>query len=589
MQSRTLFPPLLFGALVLGCVGKLGGDDTGTPPAPPGPSTSAFACKAGLAPPAVPLRRLSRLQYLNTLDDLLKYALPDDAAAVMTGIDPLLAAIPLDEKQGPSKHFGGFTRLAQAVSQEQVEGSYAVANGVGAALTSTPARLAKVAGACASDADASNDGACLDAFITSFGERALHRAITPEDLAFYKKPAGMAPFDAADWADVIALLLAAPEFLYFVESGKDVVPDAKDFYTMSAYELATRLSYHFWQTMPDEELLTHARSGDLTQDAVFKAQVDRMFADPRTRATITSFYDEWLHRDDVAELTSRLGTPAFDTLRGKFTPTPELRASMFGEIVDMATHYSLDSKGTIEDLYTSRKSFAKTADLATIYGVPVWDGKGEPPTFVEPERQGLLTRAGMVATGSVNTRPVMKGVFIRRALLCDELPPPPANANAKPLEPTGDLTAREEIAALTETGVCAGCHATAINGLGYSTENFDAIGRFRTKEMLIDGMSGLLKGTKPVDTSSISHVVQSDDRVTKDSREVSRWMLDSGKAQACFARVYFRFTFGRAEDLTQDACALADLDGELEKGTDLGAVLARVAMSPAFRQRNFGE
>jgi hypothetical protein len=589
MQSRTLFPPLLFGALLLGCVGNLGGDDPGDTPAPPGPSTSAFACKAGLTPSAVPLRRLSRLQYLNTLDDLLKYALPGEAAAVMTGLDPIVAAIPIDEKQGPSKHFGGFTRLAQAVSQEQVEGSYAVANAVGAALTSTPARLAKVAGACATDADASNDVACLDAFISSFGERALHRAITPDDLAFYKKVAGAAPFDAADFADVIGLLLAAPEFLYFVESGKDAVAGSKDLYTMSAYELASRLSYHFWQTMPDEELLTHARSGDLTQDAVFEAQVKRMFTDPRTRTTITSFYDEWLHRDDVAELTSRLGTPAFDTLRGKFTPSPALRESMFTEIVDMATHYSLDTKGTIDDLYTSRKSFAKDEKLAEIYGVPVWDGKGEPPSFVEPERQGLLTRAGMVATGSVNTRPVMKGVFIRRALLCDELPPPPANANAKPLEPSGDLTAREEIAALTETGICAGCHATVINALGYSTENFDAIGRFRTKEMLIDGASGLLKGTKPVDTSATPHVVPKDDRVAKDSRDVSAWMLESGKAQACFARVYFRFTFGRAEDVNQDACALADLDAELEKGTDLGAVLSRVALSPAFRQRNFGE
>jgi hypothetical protein len=589
MQSRVLFPPLLLASLLLGCVGNLAGDDSTPTPTPPGPSTSTFACKTGLTPAAVPLRRLSRLQYLNTLGDLLKYALPDEAGAVMTGLEPVLVTIPVDEKQGPSKHFGGFTRLAQAVSQEQVEGSYAVANSVGAALTSTPARLAKVAGACATDADTSNDVACLDAFITSFGERALHRAITPADLAFYKKPVTGNPVAAADWADVIGLLLAAPEFLYFVESGKDAVPGVKDFYTMSAYELASRLSYHFWQTMPDEELLTHARSGDLTEDAVFEAQVKRMFADPRTRATITSFYDEWLHRDDVAELTSRLGTPAFDTLRGSFTPGVDLRQRMFGELVDMATYYSLDSKGTIDDLYTSRKSFAKAPDLAQIYGVPVWDGKGEPPTFVEPEREGLLTRAGMVATGSVNTRPVMKGVFIRRALLCDDLPPPPANANAKPLEPTGDLTARQEIAALTETGICAGCHATVINALGYSTENFDALGRFRTSEMLIDGMTGVLKGMKPVDTAATPHVKSGDERVAKDSRDVSKWMLESGKAQACFARVYFRFTFGRAESVTQDACALADLDAELEKGTDLGAVLSRVALSPAFRQRNFGE
>ena len=165
----------------------------------------------------------------------------------------------------------------------------------------------------------------------------------------------------------------------------------------------------------------------------------------------------------------------------------------------------------------------------------------------------------------------------------------PLRSTAKPIEPSGDLTARQEIAALTETGVCAGCHATVINGLGYATENFDALGRFRTEEMLIDGATGTLKGKKPVDTAASPRISPGDSRVAKDGREVSRWMLDSGKAQSCFARVYFRFTFGRAEDMTQDACALAELDSELEKGADLGSVLARVALNPAFRQRNFGE
>ena len=589
MQSRILFPPLLLGGLLLGCVGRLGGDASGDTPAPPGPSTAAFECKAGLTPESVPLRRLSRVQYLNTLTDLLSATLPAESAAVMTSLGPLIEGIPKDDKQGPTKHYGGFTRLAQTVGQEHVDGSYAVANAVGAALTKTPARLTTVAGACATDADSANDDACLDAFIKSFGERALHRAITAEDVAFYRKVAGAAPFDAADWGDVIGILLAAPEFLYFVESGEAAVPGSKDLFTVSAYELASRLSYHFWQTMPDEELLSHARSGDLTRDEVFQAQVERMFADPRTRATLSNFYDEWLHRDDVAEIDSRVGTPAFDTLRGDFTPGPDLREDMFAELVDMATYYSLDSKGTIADIYTSKKSFAKTSGLASIYGVPVWDGKSAPPDFTEPARQGLLTRAAMVATGSANTRPVMKGVFIRRALLCEDIPPPPANANAKPIEPTGDLTAREEIAGLTETGVCAGCHATQINGLGYLTENFDSLGRLRTEELLIDAVSGKLKGKKPVNSAAIPHVKPADSRMAADSRDLSQWMLESGKAQACFARVYFRFTFGRAEDAKRDACALADLDAQLEKGADLGAVLERVALGPAFRQRNFGE
>ena len=153
------------------------------------------------------------------------------------GLAPLVEGLSRDDKRGPTKHYGGFTRLAQTVGQEHVDSSYAIANAVGAALTKTPARLATVAGACATDADSANDDACVDAFIKSFGERALHRAITAEDVAFYRKVARVAPFDAADWADVIGVLLAAPEFLYFVESGEAAVPDSKDLFTVSAYFL----------------------------------------------------------------------------------------------------------------------------------------------------------------------------------------------------------------------------------------------------------------------------------------------------------------------------------------------------------------
>jgi hypothetical protein len=581
-------------ALILGtlaatfsaCTGEIGGDGDGLKP--PGASTEAFTCSADATPASIPLRRLSRTQYLNTISDLVSQVEPADAAAILSAAAPYTDILPADEKIGPVKKYGGFTRLDQTVSQDHVDRTYSIATTLGAELTKTPSRLTALAGACATDNDSSNDVACMSTFIKSFGERVLRRAIGDDDVAFYSKPAGTPPFDAPDWADVTAALLLAPDLLYFVESGTDAVDPQRGIYSMGAYEVASRLSYHFWQTLPDEELLSHARSGDLVKEDVFKSQVARVFADPRTRKALEAFYGEWLDREDVAEMTSRLGTPAFDTLRGDYMPTPDLRAHMFGELVDMATYYSLDTKGTLTDFYTSQKSFAKTQDLATIYNTPIWDGASAPPDFTEPARRGLLTRAAMVATGSANTRPIMKGVFVRRALLCDDIPPPPANVNAKPPEPKGDLTSREEISQLTGSGACAGCHTARINPLGFVTENFDALGRFRAEELLIDGATGQLKGKKPVDTTTIPYVTPDDARMAKGAGDVSDWMLKSGKVEACFARVYFRFTFGRLEDTVQDGCALADLHKSLEDGADLGSVLERVALTPAFRQRTFG-
>jgi hypothetical protein len=590
MLPRIPLLAAVLGSLVLGCTGNLGDppETTSDDPHGPGSETQSFTCNPDATPASVPLRRLSKVQYLHTLRDMVSFALPDEADAIMAAVKPKTDIVPDDQKVGPNGDYGGFQRLDQNVGQDLVDRDYAIATALGAEMTSSPERLTKLGGACATDADSGNDAECLASFIGDFGERALRRPISDEDVAFYSKVAGQAPFDAADWADVTAALLLAPDFLYFVESGGEPVAGKTDVYEVGPYEIASRLSYHFWQTMPDEELLEHARSGDLTDEEVYAQQIDRVFSDPRTRDAIGEFYAEWLHRADVAQINSRVGTPAFDALRGDFDPGPTLREAMFAEVADMAMYYSLDTKGTIEDLYTSKKSFAKDPILASIYGVPVWSGQGDPPDLVEEARKGLLTRAAMVATGSANTRPIMKGVFIRKALLCDTVPPPPANVNAKPIEPEGALTSREDIEALTGGGVCAGCHVTMINALGFSTENFDAIGRFREEELLIDGVTGMLKGKKPVNTVAEPRITDKDHRVAQDSRDVSKWMLESGKVQACFARVYFRFTFGRVEQVKNDGCALQELNQALADGDDLGSVLKRVALSPTFRQKDFG-
>ncbi len=574
---------LLGAALAGGCVGEIAAPDESGPG--PVPSTQAFVCKSGLQPPAVALRRLSRVQLTNTVSDLVLAALPEEGQAILAALEPQLSLLPADHRDGPQEHWGGFTRVDQRVTQEHVDRSYELAVALGKELTGTPARLAAVAGSCATGG--ADEAACLDNFLRTFGERALRRPITDEDVAFYAQVAGAPPFEPDDWADVIAQLAAAPEFLYFVENGD--APVGGDFYEVSAYELASRLSFHFWQSAPDDHLLGLARSGELLNDPVFRQEVDRVFADPRTRQTLRQFYDEWFRRGDLAQLNALVGTPAFDTLRGELLPTTNLRAAMFDEVGDMAMHYTLDQPGQLEDFFTSRKSFARSEELAALYGVPAWDGTNEPPDFVEPARVGLLTRAAMVATGSANTRPIMKGVFVRRALLCDDLLPPPANVMATTPQLAHDATSREVVEALTAEGSCAGCHEKQINPLGFVTENFDALGRSRTEEILIDLLSGEVKGTKPVNTVATPHVTLEDASQVKDGVELQAKMLESGKVHACFARVYFRFTYGRSEDEAEDGCTLADMDGALRAGTPLRDVLHRVALSPAFKQRNFAD
>jgi hypothetical protein len=575
------------------CVGNIGepggGDGTGGGGGDP-TSVTSFECKPNLTPPSVPLRRLTAIQIENTVTTLVEKVLPADAPAILSELAKPIGAMPTDKRKGPADHWGGFTRVDQNMTQEHVDRTYDLATAMGVELTTPASRLTTLAGSCATDADSANDDACLDDFIRSFGERTLRRAILDEDVAFYRQVAGAAPFDGEDWADIVAELTAAPEFLYFVENGGDSAEDSDPaLYPVSAYELASRLSYHFWQTMPDDELFALAKSGELLDPPVFQAQVDRLYSDTKTDVTLRQFFSEWLHRDDLAQLNALLGTPAYDALRGSFTPSADLRQHMHDEISDMSMYFARAQPGTLEDFYLSNQSFARSDELAGLYGVPTWDGTSAPPEFTDPARRGLLTRAAMVATGSANTRPIMKGVFVRRALLCDKLNPPPANVMATEPVPTVDATSREVVESLTGTGVCVGCHVKQINALGFATENFDAFGRSRTDELLVDALSGQIMGTKPVNTIVVPQVLPDDPTEVGDAIQLQQVMVDSGKPQACFARVYFRFTFGRAEDLEKDGCTLDALHAPLKAGAPLNEVLREVALAPAFRLHDFGD
>jgi hypothetical protein len=594
---------LLLAALATGCYsgrhdGPLGeaesegsgGAESGGSESGDGPVPDGFECDPTLVPDELPLRRLTKVQYQNTIGDLVRWALPQEADAVIEAVAPLVDAVPDDAREAPAGiHHGGFSRLDQSVHQEHIDATYDVGKAVGDALTASPARISAVVGDCAVDDDTSNDAACIDAFIDRFGRRAHRRALSPEEHAFYRGvfeadgvTAGMEP---AAFADVIAVMLASPQLLYAIEHGDAAVDDRPDTFVLAPHELASRLSYHFWQTMPDEELLAAAESGALATEAGYTEQVDRLFTDSRTRAAMAEFYREWLWLDDLPPMDALVGTPRFDAFAGDFSPEPDTHEHMVQEVLAMLEHYTFDVDGSLADVMLSERSFATTEDVAELYGVAPWTG-GEPPALPEGQRVGLLSRAALVATGTANTRPIMKGVFIRTSMLCQSIPPPPANANAMPPAPSEDATTREVVEELTEQpgSACAGCHANLINPLGFATESFDALGRFRSEQVLFDD-AGTPTGTRPVDTRSIPQVGPGDTTPSTGVGDLAQLMLDGGQLQTCVARQYLRFSLGRPENTERDGCTLQDLSVRLHDGAPLAEVLRAIALRPEFKQR----
>lgn len=579
--------------------GKPGTPDMSDVPGLPGMPNQqfearTFSCDDMARREDTPLRRLSQEHYRNTLRDMIAYMAPGARGEqLFAGIDATIEGVsfPKEHRVGAKdgqifeeKH-GGFRRLDQRIIGEFIEISLAFATTIAAEVTRDDTALEALMGHCAVDADVSNDDDCVDDFIIRLGERALRMRVNNEDRSFYR-----AAFDDANSMDagaqaVVTLMLTAPQFLYFVEHGTQPVEGKPDAFELGAYELASRLSYHFWQTMPDEELLAAARSGALLDEEIYRAQVERVVSDPRTASSLRTFFKEWLWLDELPELDGSLGNPAFDAFVGTQRPSPELRESMIAEIQDLAIYHTLEADSTFEEFFTSNLSVTQDPELASIYGVPVHDAQAPLQELPGETRAGLITRAGVVATGSHFTRPIIKGYFMRRALLCTTPPPPPPGNLPNP-EPSDFETTREVVERLTEdpNTTCQGCHQVYINGLGFGLEGFDALGRERTHEELYNTM-GEITMSKPVDTSSIPRIWVGDMRTSSGARDLSQMLIDSHQVHACFVQHYWRFALGQPEDEMADGCGLEALRAELVQGASMRDMMIEVAMRPEFRMR----
>ena len=584
-------------------IGKPGGDEKVQPPAA---GEFGFHCDSDAVPKSTPLRRLTVAQLKNTFHDLVRLGLKDDAQATTVLSSPQVSAAltklgkDTPEKTGKDK-FGSYRRLDQTLQQDHVDGTYDVAVAIAAELTSA-GRLGKLVGTCATDTDSANDADCLNKFISGFGERAFRRPLTAQDVALMKTFYGSGTAaDPLAYADLVTGFLAVPWFLYHVEhGGNDTVGAKANYYKLSDFELASRLSYQFTETMPDEALFEAARAGLLTKDAkVYSMHLDRLVKSAATKDTIDQFvFDQFkLFPSEIRDLEgidARSGDTGFKKFAGSNMPSKALGRAMQDEILAMGRHFTWTNPGSFRDLMANDLSFASNPELAKIYGVAPWSGSGTPPALPAGERSGFLGRAAFLTTGLITTRPIVKGVFIREHVLCDELgTPPPAAANTA--VNTMNKTTRESIEGITEqpNTVCAGCHRALINPLGFITENFDALGRLRNEERLFDN-AGNEYAKKAVNTRAVPEVTPDDTTEVSSLGDLVKLIDKSGKAEGCFARGYFRFTFQRWDDIDQndletktaDACVVEHLRKTVRSGSLVDS-FKEVALTTAFQSRSF--
>jgi hypothetical protein len=344
-------------------------------------------------------------------------------------------------------------------------------------------------------ANASEEPACARKILSTLARRAYRRAATEEDvktlLAFYTQARAKGTFDDGV-RSALERTLVSPDFLFRVEADPDNAAKGS-VYRISDVELASRLSFALWSSIPDDALLDAAIKGELHKPAVLEQQVRRMLADSRARESlIQNFFSDWLQTRNVWLLNpDSTKFPWFDdNLRGAFVTETEL-------FLDA----QLKEDRSILDLLTSNETFLNE-QLARHYGISgVYGSHFRRVKLTDENRFGLLGKASVLAITSYTTRtsPTIRGKYLLENILAAPMPAPPPNIPLlESSNKTGKpLSVREMLELHRANATCAGCHAR-MDPLGLSLENFDAIGQWRLSDAgtPIDASGTLLDGTK---------------------------------------------------------------------------------------------
>jgi hypothetical protein len=508
------------------------------------PSTSCAAPNPGSAP----LRRLSNAEYRNTLNDLFS-GVPEIANLVTTATREL----PPEAESLGFRNNAQFLTVQSLTAQKYMDAAEAIAE-----------KAAVTAGFVPCTPAAGQEMECAKTFIQAFGKRAYRRAVNAEEMArfealFQKALSSYGFSTGVEWT--VFSVLQSPAFLYRVERG---VASPGTTTRPTANETATRLSYLFWQSLPDAALVQLAESGGLDTAAKIEAQARSMLADPRADR-LFQYFAEWLDLDRLDD---------FSRDSQVFAGLPQDLPTLY-ERETRAFVRALLSRpdGNFGELLTAPYTYANKP-LATFYGLSGPAG-ADFERVSDPRRSGVLTQAFLMAQDKpYRTSIVRRGLKLRTDFLCQKIPAPPNDVPLN-LETAGPgLSQRERLEVHRKDPSCATCHVL-LDPIGLVFESFDAVGRYRT----VDEVG------KPISTASELTRTASADGPIADVRELGTRLSLSNDAKDCYITQSFRFFFGR-EIEAADTCSLVRLRTLFDqKNLSLSELLIGLTQTDAFLYR----
>lgn len=563
----------IFGAMVLGLtlgtgcysgVGDFGkdgggqsGGDAGDSDGDPDGEGPDLGPAAEMPAPTTRFFRLTHQQWENTVQDL--FGLPEP-----TGLSAEFRADPF---------VGGFlfdnNAMSLEVDQALWQGYQRAAVDVAELVVTDPALVAELA------PDTGDEATRAAEFIRSFGLRAYRRPLSDAEVAelqalfeggktLYEDTTGF----EAGMRLVLEAVLQSPWFLYRAELSQDV---DGDIIRLDSYEVASRLSYFLWGSMPDEELLDLAAADQLGDPAVVEEQTRRMLESPKAEAVVERFHHQLL---EVEKFTRTAPSPAF------YPDAPEDLGELAVQEHDLfMRHTVFDQDGSWRDLLTSTETFVND-DLARIYGV---EGSfGDEFTRVDlpaSERRGIFTQVGFLVANatSVNPDPIHRGAYLARTIACHTIAAPPDNVPPVPA-PEENATNRETVVAHTEAPgtECMGCHKPLINPFGFPFESYDSTGAFRTVDngQTVDASSTVILGSGSVEV--------------KDALDLAEAMAGDEQVHQCYLEHWMEFAMGRPYE-EMDAPLVERLSTESLDDTSVKELLVELTKSRPFLTRSTEE
>ncbi|MEZ6121605.1 MAG: DUF1592 domain-containing protein [Planctomycetaceae bacterium] len=512
----------------------------------------AFDCSAHRRPGRVTLKRLNKAEYNNTIRDLLGLE-----------INPA-ADFPSDDVGNGFDNIGDVLTLPPILLEKYLATAEEVAR-LAFADENSRTRILKYETLTEDDRVA-----VARRNIREFADRAFRRRITDAEeerlFALMKTAWDLDTPPEEILQTAVAAVLSSPHFLFRIEQDP-AIDDEDGIRTLDGFELATRLSYFLWSSMPDEELFQHAESGHLLQTDVLEAQVRRMLRHPKSRSLVENFAGQWLQLRDVARLQPDPALfPGVD---------PDLRQSMRRE-TELFFETILREDLSVLTFLNADFTFVNQ-QLAQHYGMADVQGHGFQRVPVGPGRRGVLTQASilMLTSNPTRTSPVKRGKWILENMLAEPPPPPPANV---PELETGAETLgslREQMEQHRSNPACAVCHLK-MDALGFGMENFDAVGAWRDRDGRFPIVaSGELPGGRTFDGAAELVDILATEKQTEFCR--------------CLTRKMLTYALGRGL-VSYDRCTVNDIVTSLKDNNfRFQSLIVAIVTSDPFRMREKSE